>query len=190
MTAVEHGTIQGARQGCRGRASCPASPSCSDVSLRYAGDWSFRRRIDQGMSVAEALAEQAAQAARPAPRPVRRATTGDRIHVDHGEVRRLHAAGMNDRMIGEQMGVSRNVVRKARLLLGLPPAVDSRTGKLTRRYEGRREAIVELRGQGLSPSAIAEALGLKSVSYVRRVCRESADVLSTKLTASQVIEEE
>lgn len=37
------------------------------------------------------------------------------------EVRRLHAAGLNDREVGERMGFHRVVIRKARARIGLAP---------------------------------------------------------------------
>lgn len=47
-----HGTVDGYRQGCHGSV-CGAVIACRDVYRRYQGDFSFRRLIGSGMTVAE-----------------------------------------------------------------------------------------------------------------------------------------
>ncbi|HQZ36114.1 MAG TPA: hypothetical protein PK020_16930 [Ilumatobacteraceae bacterium] len=49
-----HGTPTGYRQGCR-TAACPAVIPCRTVYTRYVGDFTFARRLDAGMSLAEIL---------------------------------------------------------------------------------------------------------------------------------------
>jgi hypothetical protein len=57
----EHGTVRGFAEGCRG-AHCPSEVSCRTVHMRYSGDYSFRKRIDAGMTVAEILELEASEA--------------------------------------------------------------------------------------------------------------------------------
>ena len=56
-----HGTFQGRQMGCKG-SHCPGKESvgitCEALAIRYAGDLTFRRRIDAGATVAELLAEE------------------------------------------------------------------------------------------------------------------------------------
>lgn len=58
--SLPHGTREGFTAGCKG-SHCPGvervGMSCRQASIRYAGDWSYRRRIDAGMS-AEAIAAE------------------------------------------------------------------------------------------------------------------------------------
>ena len=49
-----HGTPDGYRKGCR-TAACPALIPCRTVHTRYAGDYTFKRRLDSGMPHAEIL---------------------------------------------------------------------------------------------------------------------------------------
>jgi len=57
-----HGTVQGFNDGCRG-GQCPAAMECRTVHMRYSGDYSFRKRIDAGMSVSEIVELEVAAAA-------------------------------------------------------------------------------------------------------------------------------
>lgn len=74
---LEHGTLDGFHAGCRAELACPArrraGMSCLTVGIRYAGDWPFRRLVDEGVPPVEAAARIAA-ADREARRPNRRAT--------------------------------------------------------------------------------------------------------------------
>lgn len=62
-----HGTREGRDAGCRGNASCPATPSCSETAVRAAGDWAFGKLIAAGMTGPEAAAELARREAERAP---------------------------------------------------------------------------------------------------------------------------
>lgn len=59
----EHGTKRGYEEGCRG-SHCPGKErlgmSCSQASIRYAGDMGYRRRVDGGMTAEEIWAEDQA----------------------------------------------------------------------------------------------------------------------------------
>ena len=61
-TEFPHGTVQGFADGCRG-GQCPAPVECRTVHVRYSGDYSFRKRIDAGMSVSEIVEIEAAEVA-------------------------------------------------------------------------------------------------------------------------------
>jgi hypothetical protein len=54
-----HGTPTGYRNGCR-TAACPALIPCRTVHTRYAGDYTFAKRFDSGMPLAEILELDAA----------------------------------------------------------------------------------------------------------------------------------
>jgi hypothetical protein len=58
-----HGTKAGYEAGCRG-SHCPGKEavgmSCSQASIRYAGDMSYRRRVDAGLSAEAIWAEDQA----------------------------------------------------------------------------------------------------------------------------------
>ncbi len=65
MDAISgHGTKAGYEAGCRG-SHCPGKEavgmSCSQASLRYAGDMSYRRRVDAGVSAEAIWAEDQAE---------------------------------------------------------------------------------------------------------------------------------
>ena len=65
MDAIqEHGTKKGYDAGCRG-SHCPGRDrvgmSCSQASIRYAGDMSYRRRVDGGLSAEAIWAEDQAE---------------------------------------------------------------------------------------------------------------------------------
>jgi hypothetical protein len=58
----QHGTVQGYRDGCRGRASCVPSflGTCEEAMIRYRGDYSFSRAVDAGATLDELEARDAA----------------------------------------------------------------------------------------------------------------------------------
>lgn len=62
MDVLEHGTVQGYRDGCRGRGECVPSflGTCSDAMVRYRGDYSFSRAVDAGATLAELEARDVA----------------------------------------------------------------------------------------------------------------------------------
>lgn len=67
----DHGTKKGYDDGCRG-SHCPGKESvgmsCSQASIRYAGDMGYRRRVDAGVSAEDIWAEdQAAHVVMPKP---------------------------------------------------------------------------------------------------------------------------
>lgn len=49
-----HGTPDGYRRGCR-TIACPAAIPCRTVHTRYAGDYTFAKRLDNGIPLAEIL---------------------------------------------------------------------------------------------------------------------------------------
>lgn len=60
-----HGTREGFARGCKS-SQCPGEElglSCRAAAMRYAGDYSFRKRVDAGMSVVEILTLEAEEEA-------------------------------------------------------------------------------------------------------------------------------
>lgn len=57
--SIPHGTPDGYRRGCR-TIACPAVIPCRTVHTRYAGDYTFAKRLDSGMTLAEILELDAA----------------------------------------------------------------------------------------------------------------------------------
>lgn len=182
-----HGSVDGHRAGCRGRI-CPAPVSCADVYRRYCGDYSFRRRIDAGVTAAEifesereeregvAARDRAAQRAeaerhralRPARAPRARAAA---VVEKHAEVARMHGEGMTDPQIAAALGMSRPWVGKVRAELALPAV--TRPGMPTgkgRPLETRKAEIASLHEQGFCDVDIADRTGL-SVVYVATLRR-------------------
>lgn len=56
-----HGSVEGYHRGCKG-SMCPSEISCARVFTRYSGDWTFKQRVDAGMSIAELVAADAIDA--------------------------------------------------------------------------------------------------------------------------------
>ncbi|GAA4762456.1 helix-turn-helix domain-containing protein [Microbacterium gilvum] len=113
-----HGTLAGARE-CRSGV-CPAPMKCRDVAIRYAGDWGFKKAVDDGEEPADFLSrEEAARAA------VEARDKAAKPGVGYGERRpllaRLHAQGLNDIEIALQMEITRSSAGELRRKMGLAP---------------------------------------------------------------------
>ena len=83
------------------------------------------------------------------------------IHV--GEVRRLHAKGLNDREISDISGITRHTVRRIRVSEDLQPVPHRRSKPRTVIYEIRHPDTGELLFTGDAPSAAAY-IGLDNIS--------------------------
>lgn len=182
-TTFPHGTHRGYAAGCHG-AHCPAPITCRDVRRRYAGDWSFRKQIDAGMTVQEILDAETAQeraeaeakaaraarrAARPKPRPTAkpkrvvypRVTVGPTTDQQKA-VAELNKKGLTDREIAERIGKTREQVRATRRHLKLPLNAEP-TSNITDRLR-------ELHKAGLNDTEIAQKLD-KERGYISKVRR-------------------
>lgn len=187
-----HGSVDGHRAGCRGRI-CPAPISCSDVFVRYCGDFGFRRQIDAGVTAAEifeseraeregvAARDRAAQRAeaqrRREAKEKREKRIGrprdPRVAEKHAEVARLHELGLNDPQIAEALGMSRPWVGKVRQELGIPSVRTQgpRNGP-QKPVEERTAEISKLHAEGLTDPEIADSLGLSRI-YVANLRRSA-----------------
>lgn len=153
-TTYPHGTIEGFQDGCN-TAHCPAEVSCRTVHTRYAGDWTFRRHINAGMTPAEIVAIEQKQAqeaadadlrAKKTERDQRSTEARDAARERHNVARRAKRAanlipekaliprdklaellgeGLTDRQIGERLGFTRRQVAGARNTAKLPRNPDS-----------------------------------------------------------------
>ncbi|WP_136053457.1 hypothetical protein [Microbacterium sp. K5D] len=128
-TTYPHGTPEGFMNGCRG-SRCPAPMACRDVHTRYNGDYAFRRQINAGMTPAEIIAAEKpeppvrARKPTPAPKPPTRKPKPSQRPSGSAHamrVRELHAQGMLDKEIAEQIGIGRRTVTNIRDTLGLAP---------------------------------------------------------------------
>jgi hypothetical protein len=126
MDAIsEHGTKAGYEAGCRG-SHCPGKESvgmsCSQASIRYAGDMSYRRRVDAGLSAEAIWAEdQAAQVVMPkvTPRVAGKQTRRRITDEERATFRRLHSEGLSTGKIAKQTGRALSVVARELGLMGL-----------------------------------------------------------------------
>lgn len=174
LEKVEHGTLGGFRDGCRGGAACPAVLSCRDVHTRWVGDYSFRRRVNAGVPVAVILADEAAAAARPvvktAPKPPKRPTPGrgttGLVSPLLAKVEAAHADGLVDRDIAERVGCGLSTVGRLRRKAGLAPNAAPKAIDVLAATHGTR--LRELHAQGWNDGRISEELGV-SGSIARRV---------------------
>lgn len=131
-----HGTIQGFNDGCRG-GQCPAVMECRTVHMRYSGDYSFRKRIDAGMSVSEIVEiEAAAVAAGAALVAAARRAERDAQRVAHPRAKRAIQKPRLDRPTREE----REQARVERLELR---KVERDAERVRKRVE--REALVAKR---------------------------------------------
>lgn len=102
-----HGTPQGFGLGCHG-SHCPSTVSCRDVHTKYAGDYTYRRLIDQGNTSQDIHdAEQAAHAQRAAEahaaRKAEQAATREAARQRHNANRR-RARGTRTGVTGAKKG--------------------------------------------------------------------------------------
>lgn len=190
-----HGTVDGYRRGCRG-SMCAAAIGCRDVYRRYQGDFSFRRLVDAGMTVAEIAAqdeaerEAAAQRDKEAARAQRRAEAAaaraaqakTRKKAERREraqrptiaadVARLHAEGLNDRQIANTINANASYVGNVRRALGLAPIPrpTRHAPSEPKIRHDRRADVARLHAQGLRDDAIATELGLTD-AYVGNIRR-------------------
>jgi hypothetical protein len=55
----DHGTPAGHRAGCKGNLACPnhgtSLPTCLEAGIRYAGDYTYRQRVERGYSPVDIL---------------------------------------------------------------------------------------------------------------------------------------
>lgn len=69
-----HGTKEGYDRGCRGHGSCPGvldfGRSCNQASMSYAGDYTYKQRVDAGMGPAEIAELERAAGVKPAKAPM------------------------------------------------------------------------------------------------------------------------
>lgn len=148
-----HGTTDGLRLGCC-TVHCPAPVSCREVHYLYHGDLAFRRAIDAGLTPSEALAKAKAQPAVPrspkqkpkaAPKP--RAPRVQEPSKHEKKLRELHAQGMFDTDIADELGLQRRQVTAIRNSLELKPnrGIDP-------------NVVRNLHSQGMSDAAIAAEL--------------------------------
>lgn len=150
LAVVEvHGTPAGWAAGCRG-SQCPSPVSCRDVHTRYAGDWSFAKRVDAGESPAAILAEEAAEAdaVRARDKAATRAAKRDEARAHRDEVARKRRA---------------STTAKA----PRAPRVSPQTAAL----QAMIPDVTRLHGEGMNDRQIADELGV-SLFRVRNVRRE------------------
>lgn len=189
-----HGTPEGYSVGCRS-AHCPEPIPCRVVHVRYRGDYVFRTRLDEGMTLAEILGAEEAdreaikaaeRAARRKPHkkrdPYRNLNSHTRTPLQN-EVAALHAEGLTDRQIGERIGKTRDQVRSARRFCGLPV---NRERPVT-----VADQIRELHAEGLNDAQIAARLD-KSTNHISTVRRQIGLALipmpRTKVPSDEVIQ--
>ncbi|WP_137843839.1 hypothetical protein [Microbacterium sp. 2FI] len=189
-----HGTVDGYRQGCHGSV-CGGLIACRDVYRRYQGDYSFRKKIDAGMSLAEidaedvalradaverdrtaARAERARQRVEERPTRVRAPREPRVLAIDRlgPEVARLHATRMVDRQIAHELGISQPYVASLRRNLGLLPNAlprKERTPRAPRIRVDRHDDVARLHAEGLSDKEIAAEVGL-APAYAGQLRRE------------------
>ncbi|MFJ4173366.1 hypothetical protein [Microbacterium sp. NPDC089696] len=128
-----HGTPEGFKNGCRG-GHCPAEVSCRTVHTRYAGDFTFRRQIDAGMTPEQIVeAERAAEAAarpivkRNANRVYARRVPGVANNPNQQAIKDLVDQGLTDAQIADRLGKTRGQVSSTRNYLKLPANRTRRT---------------------------------------------------------------
>lgn len=177
-----HGTPDGYLKGCRG-SHCPGAMSCSDVNVRYQGDYGFRKQIDAGLAVVDILerdrqaAVAAAEAKRAAVREAAKARHNESRRSARGAtprkvrvpgvakepttdlqiaVHKFHGQGLTDALISERIGMTRTQVKAVRLYLNLPP-----------HHKPTAEADIRaMHAQGLSDTEIAKRLNMHP-RYIR-----------------------
>lgn len=70
-----HGTKEGFDKGCRGHGSCPGvldfGRSCSQASMSYAGDYTYKKRVDGGLSPARIAELERLDGVKPAKSPTK-----------------------------------------------------------------------------------------------------------------------
>lgn len=81
---LEHGTPAGYKAGCKGIGGCdPDAPwTCAQAMQRYRGDWTFKRRVDAGMTPAEIAELEAAERREQRMRTRAEATTATPVAID------------------------------------------------------------------------------------------------------------
>ena len=174
LETVEHGTLDGFRDGCRGGAACPAVMSCRDVHTRWSGDYGFRRRMGAGVPVAVILADEAAAVARPVvkttPKPSRQPSRQPKPTVSTSpllaKVETAHADGLVDRDIADRVGCGLSTVGRLRRSLELDPNVAPKAIEVLTASHGPR--VRELHAQGWNDGRIGKELGT-SIHIARRV---------------------
>lgn len=165
-TSHPHGTVEGFRGGCT-TGHCPSEVSCSTVHTRWAGDYAFRKQLDNGMTAIDIVTqerEQAEETARAA-KEARMAATRHAATIRYNEARRrarasrerhiesphndtiirLHTEGRLDSEIAEHLGLGRRQVTTLRDSLGLKPNRGINT-----------DMIRTLHQQGLTDNQIAD----------------------------------
>ena len=168
LETVEHGTLDGFRDGCRGGAACPAVMSCRDVHTRWSGDYGFRRRMGAGVPVAVILADEAAAVARPVvkttPKPSRQPSREPKPTVSTSpllaKVEAAHADGLVDRDIADRVGCGLSTVGRLRRSLELDPNVAPKAIEVLTATHGPR--VRELHAQGWNDGRIGKELGTES----------------------------
>jgi DNA-binding NarL/FixJ family response regulator len=85
--------------------------------------------------------------------------TGRPRKIEDGELRKLHAKGLNDEQIAKKIGCSKTTVRIRRNKLGLP--INNKITVRTRKvYDDTIRKIIEMNAKGLNDAQIAKALKL------------------------------
>lgn len=163
------------------RKAVDAGMTAAQLLEREQADAAAAAESDRVAAAAERQAQlqaaRTARASRRAPRATRsprvpRATRETKAPTLAPEVARLHAEGLSDRKIGEQLGISRPYVAVIRNRLGLAPLERTRRRQEPNRpREDRRPEVTRLHALGMRDDAIAEQMGL-SVTYVGNLRRD------------------
>lgn len=202
LSEMEHGTVDGYRAGCHGStASCGATVSCTDVYIRYQGDWGFRKRVDAGENPADIVADEAAEleAIRERDKVANRKAKSDAARAEKerderkaraaepnltarigADVRRLTEAGRTVREIAAELSVSLMSVTRTRQALGI------RTRK--RRSIIDVSEVARLHAEGFSDTAISKQLGVAN-STISTIRREKLHLPRVAAKAARVDEE-
>lgn len=124
-----HGTVEGFQRGCRSTA-CPAPVACRTVHTRYAGDYSFRRAIDSGMSPVEVVRQESERVAsasarilgkKTARRQYVRRVPGTANSPHQKAIKELLDQGLTDGEIAVKLGKTRDQICASRNFMKLPP---------------------------------------------------------------------
>lgn len=184
LSTAEHGTVDGYRAGCHGSTvSCGATVSCTDVYIRYQGDWGFRKRVEAGENPADIVAEEAAEldAVRERDKAANRKAKTDAARAEKerdekkaraaapnlterigDDVRRLISEGKTVREIATELKVAIASVTRTREALGIkgpPPRIIVDVAEVAR-----------LHAEGYSDTVIAQRMGVanSTISTIRR----------------------
>lgn len=119
-----HGLPAGFEEGCRSAGGCPNHGTellvCRDAWMRYRSDYSFKKRVDRGLTCAEILAEERAEleASRPVVVAAKRrdAVRAERARLVAGDRERVRAEKAVAREASRQL--KRDALRRSEPLKG------------------------------------------------------------------------